>query len=213
MEGIIGGLILLLIWHTLRAAFSEIQTGPSLYQQAQDCAAAGEYAVAEQHLRRLVSAIENRDGYDAITVAICLRQLGWLKFNGGDKAAAQQIFQRVLAIQEKELGANSPDLVSTLELLIRLSREQGNHTLAVDLSRQLLSVRAAAFGPADPGASAAHNLLGLVLFEFADYAGAECAFRKARKPQHLQVLKNMSHASYGISRPHWLKWDAWKRQR
>jgi len=118
----------------------------ALNHQAEESASSGNYPLAEKKLLALVNMAERQDGRDGMAVAVYLRRLARLKFEQGDNPAAESLLQRVLTIQEKNLSPRSPDRISTLEWLAHLSQTKGDLDGAVNLTRQILGIRAAAHG-------------------------------------------------------------------
>ena len=131
---------------------------------------------------------ERQDGRDGMAVAVYLRRLARLKFEQGDNAAAESLLQRVLTIQEKNLSPRSPDRISTLEWLAHLSQTKGDLDGALNLTRQILGIRAAAYGEDDLGA--ANTPITVLAF----YSGRNATMNLRRRHSfaHWKSVKNIA---------------------
>ncbi len=73
-----------------------------------------------------------------------------IAYERGDDAEAEQIYKRALAIKEKVLGPDHPDVAMTLNNLVVLYKSQGKYTEAEPLYRRTLSIFEKALGPTHP---------------------------------------------------------------
>ena len=71
-------------------------------------------------------------------------------YQAGKYAAAIPLAQRSLAMREKELGPNHPDVATTLNNLAVLYSEQGEYGRAEPLYVRALAIREKALGPPIP---------------------------------------------------------------
>src|SRR5262249_38563035 len=68
----------------------------------------------------------------------------------GQYAKAEPIYQRALAIQEKDLGPEHPDVASSLNGLAGLFRAQGQTARTEPPHQRALAIREKALGPEHP---------------------------------------------------------------
>ena len=68
----------------------------------------------------------------------------------GKHAAAEPLYKRALAINEKALDPDHPDLATTLDNLAELYRAQGKYAAAEPLHKRSLAIREKALGPEHP---------------------------------------------------------------
>src|SRR6266705_554827 len=71
-------------------------------------------------------------------------------YNAGKYAEAVPLAQRALAIREKALGPDHPDVASLLNNLAELYRAQGRYADAEALFKRSLAIREKALGPDHP---------------------------------------------------------------
>ncbi len=108
--------------------------GAQAYQQ-------GRYAQAEKSwLAALEQAKEFGD--DNFLLATSLNNLAGLYQDQGRYAEAEPLFQRSLAIAEKALGPEHPDVATSLENYAFLLREMGRDTEAEKLEERARAIRA-----------------------------------------------------------------------
>ncbi len=84
-----------------------------------------------------------------------------------------------LAIRERELGADHPDVAASLNALGVALRETGEYKEAETVLRRALLLRQGALGSRHPGVAESLNDLGTVLWKQGDVAGAEPLIREA----------------------------------
>ena len=99
--------------------------------------------------------------------------------NQGNPAAAISILERVLSIQESNLGTNSTDLLQTLDLLSQLLRGKADFGGSVAMLRRMLTVQFAAYGQDDLRIAPVYNSLGLVLHQNSSLEESIYAFRRS----------------------------------
>ena len=68
----------------------------------------------------------------------------------GKYAEAEALYKRALAIREKALGADHPDVAETLYNLAVVYRPQGKYADAEALYKRALAIREKALGPDHP---------------------------------------------------------------
>jgi tetratricopeptide (TPR) repeat protein len=103
-------------------------------------------------------------------------------------AAARPLFERALAILEKVLGPEHPDLVQSLNNLGLLLLDQGEFAGARPVLERALAIREKVLGPEHPDLVLSLNNLGLVLRHQGDFAGARLLFERALEISPASVL-------------------------
>ena len=97
----------------------------------------------------------------------------------GRYAEAIPLAQQVLAMREKALGPDHPDVAGSLNNLAELYNEQGRYAEAEPLYKRALAIRERALGPDHPDvAQALNNLAGLYENQ-GRYAEAEPLYKRA----------------------------------
>ncbi len=105
--------------------------------------------------------------------ALHLNRLGLHLYTMGEYAQAEPLFQRSLAIREKALGKEHPDVATSLNNLAELYRTQGQYAKAEPLYQRSLAIREKALGKEHPDvAESLNNLAGLYDTQ-GQYAKAE----------------------------------------
>ena len=79
-----------------------------------------------------------------------LDNLAWLLHARGRYAEAEALYKRALAIEEKAVGPNHPNVATTVNNLARLYRSQSRYGEAEQLHRRALTIREQALGAAHP---------------------------------------------------------------
>jgi tetratricopeptide (TPR) repeat protein len=94
-------------------------------------------------------------------------------------ADAEPLYRRSLAIQEKALGPNHPDVANSLNNLALLYQTKARYADAESLLNRSLAIGENVFGPDNPGvATSQSNLANLYVFQ-ARYADAETLYKRA----------------------------------
>lgn len=115
-------------------------------------------AVAKQALRE----VENTGGVDPTSVAIAASTLGICHYYNGEYAEAEPLYIRALAIFEKALGPEHPDVVSSVYNLAELYYVLGRYAEAEPLLERALAIIKHARGPNHRSVAAIlNNLAGL----------------------------------------------------
>src|SRR5438445_648492 len=83
-------------------------------------------------------------------------------YNQGNYPQATIIFSRALAIREKTLGPNHPDVAVSLNNLAALYRTQGQYAQAEPLYKRSLAIFEKALGPDHPDVAVTQNYLALL---------------------------------------------------
>jgi tetratricopeptide (TPR) repeat protein len=109
----------------------------------------GELAQAEQAYRAAVEEALAL-GDDDLRVATSLTELGQLKVRQGDFEQAEELLSRALAIRQRKLGAEHPELTILLENLARLCFNRNDCAAATPLLTRLLAVKERTLGEEHP---------------------------------------------------------------
>ena len=135
-----------------------------------------------------------------------LNNLAALYRTQGRYAEAEPLYKRSLAIREKALGPDHPDVAQSLNNLAVLYEEQGRYADAEPLYKRSLAIREKALGPDHPDVAQSLNNLAELYKEQGRYADAEplykrslAIYEKALGPDHPDVadaLNNLA-ALYG----------------
>ena len=146
---------------------------------------AGVYARARQ-VRRRRAALQARAG-DQGEGARCKTTPMWphpsttwpsVYDDQGRYADAEALYKRALAIAEKALGQDHPDVGTTLNNLARVHRNQGKYADAEPLYKRSLAIREKAFGAVHPAVAMTFDNLAILS---ASSGNAENALTYSRK--------------------------------
>jgi len=110
-------------------------------------------------------------------LAASLEHLGALD-QAQHRPAAEPLFQRALAIEERTLGPNAPELANTLNSLGTLNGYRGDFAQAERLLGRALRIREAALGPQHPDVAVTLNNLAIVKAYQGKPAEAEPLFKR-----------------------------------
>jgi hypothetical protein len=80
-------------------------------------------------------------GPEHLEVAYSLHALGYRYARQSDVAAAEALYLRALAIQERTLGAEAPELATTLDDYAALLRQTGRVVEAAEVERRATAIR------------------------------------------------------------------------
>ena len=92
---------------------------------------------------------------------------------------AEMLYQRALAIFEKVLGPEHPDVASSLNNLAALYEDQGRYAEAQPLFRRALAVNEKVLGPDHPDVATSLNNLAALYDDEGNYAQAELLYQRA----------------------------------
>jgi CHAT domain-containing protein/Tfp pilus assembly protein PilF len=124
-------------------------------------------------------------------------------YTQGRYAEAEPLYKRALAISEKALGPDHPDVASSLDNLAEMYVHQGRCAEAEPLHKRALAISEKALGPDHPTvADSVHNLAN-VYSTRGLYAEAELLYEralaikeKALGPDHPTVARSLSCLAY-----------------
>ena len=127
-------------------------------------------------------------------MATSLNNLAVLYRAQGRYAEAEPLYKRSLAIDEKALGPEHPDVGTALNNLAGLYQAQGRYAEAEPLVQRSLAIREKALGPEHPDVATSLNNLAALYRDQGRYAEAEPLYRrslaideKALGPEHPDV--------------------------
>ena len=121
-------------------------------------------------------------------------------YQAGRYAEAVTLVQRILAIQEKALGPDHPDVATSLNKLALLYQAQGDYRSAAPLFQRSLAIREKALGPEHPDVATSLNNLGGLYKDQGDYGRAAPLYQrslaiveKALGPEHPHFATSLSN--------------------
>ena len=100
-------------------------------------------------------------------------------FAQGRYAEAEPLYKRALAISEKALGPDHPDVGSSLNNLAMLYESQGRYAEAEPLYKRALAISEKALGPDHPDVGSSLNNLAMLYFVQRDWARAADFWRRS----------------------------------
>jgi tetratricopeptide (TPR) repeat protein len=147
--------------------------GWSLYYVGQQLIHLGD----EEGARRIEEAqriFESRLGPDCLGVVWCLNDRAFVQHFLRDYTEAQVLFDRSLAIRERTLPENHPEIASALSNAGYVRVKNGDYENARPLLERALEIRESVQGPE-------HPLMVLTLHSFAEMAWRQNDLEKARQ--------------------------------
>ena len=167
-------------------------TAKFFYLKAQNFELQINYPEAERYYRK-AAAIEDQDPFYLDAHATILQKMG-------QYADAEPLFRRALAIDEKALGKDHPDVASSLNNLALLLYSQGKYGEAEPLCRRALAIHEKALGKDHPDVAIDLNNFALLLYSQGKYGEAEPLYRralvireKALGPDHPDVATSLNN--------------------
>jgi len=129
-----------------------------------------------------------------------MNQLGlWLKYRA-EHSEAEPLLRRSLAISEKVLGPEAPDVATSLNNLALLYRAQGQYEKAAPLHERALAIWEQALGPEHPHVATSLNNLAGLYDNQGQYGKAEPLYEralaireKALGPEHPDVATSLNN--------------------
>jgi serine/threonine-protein kinase len=111
--------------------------------------------------------------------AASLNSLGMLLSDMGRYEEAQKVHERVLALRQKSLGSEHPDVATTLNNLGGVLFYLGKYEEARQMHARTLALREKILGPEHPHVAASLNNLGLALWKLGQLEEARAAHERA----------------------------------
>jgi tetratricopeptide (TPR) repeat protein len=139
-------------------------------------------------------------GFESEEAARLLDLAGYYLNDRARFSEAERLFQRALAIRERVLGPDHPDVAESLNNLAALYYHQGKYTEAGPLSHRALAITEKARGPEHPHVAIRLNNLAALYNEEGKYAEAEPIHQRALAirektlgPDHPDVATSLSN--------------------
>ncbi|SEP42902.1 tetratricopeptide repeat protein [Nitrosovibrio sp. Nv6] len=162
------------------------------YQLGQLAISRIDYESANRHYRQAANLQPDNPLY--------LNAAGLIAHTMGHYARAEPLFHQALAIREKTLGPDHPDVASSLHNLAELYRAQGQYEKAEPLFQRALAAREKAFGHDHPHVATSLNNLAALYRVKGDYEKAETLLcqalairKKALGPNHPHVATSLNN--------------------
>jgi len=132
--------------------------------------------------------------------ALLLNDGGYYLYERGHYYEAEPLYQRALALREKVLGAEDPDVATSLNNLALLYQNQGKYAQAEPLYQRALALREKVLGPDHPDVAGSLNNLATLYKHQGRYAEADPPFQralaiweKALGPEHPDVATSLNN--------------------
>ena len=139
----------------------------------------GQYDKARLHLNRALALRRERLGDPHVDVARSLIALGYVMVDGGEFAAAEELFREALTAQRSLFGSQHLEVAASLNGLGHTLASQANYDGAERVFREALAIRRTQFGAEHRDVAVVLNRLGMVLREKGHYDEAESLHRQA----------------------------------
>jgi tetratricopeptide (TPR) repeat protein len=139
------------------------------------------WAVCDRLLPQAYACAEliNRWSFESSAAAGLLNDAGVYLYERGRYTDAEPLYQQALAIREKTLGPEHPDLAQSLNNLAGLYATQGRYIKAEPLYQRALAIREKALGPEDRDVAWSLNDLGVLYYSQDQYGKAEPLLQRA----------------------------------
>ena len=138
--------------------------------------------------------------FDSQAAGDLLGKLGRYLYDRGLYEEAEPLYQRSLAIEEKALGPDHPDVATTLNNLARLYKSRGRYEEAEPLYQRSLAITEKALGPDHPSVAITLNNLAELYKSQGRYEEAEPLYQrslaiteKALGPDHPSVAITLNN--------------------
>jgi tetratricopeptide (TPR) repeat protein len=142
----------------------------------------------------------NKWGLEFTEAALLLNQVGLYLHDRARYAEVKPLYQRALAIREKALGPDHPDVAQSLNNLAALYDAQGQYARAEPLYQRALAIVEKALGPDHPHVATSLNNLAFLYKVQGQYARAEPLYQRALGireqalgPDHPDVAQSLNN--------------------
>jgi tetratricopeptide (TPR) repeat protein len=136
-------------------------------------------------------------------IAKVLNQKVFKLFNEGRYNEAIPIAEKALAIREKNLGLEHPEVATSLNNLAWLYKKIGDYSRAEPLFKKSLRILEKVYGPKHPRVATGVNNLAQLYSDLRDYARAEPLYKraldireKALGPEHSDVATSLNNLAW-----------------
>ena len=106
-------------------------------------------------------------------------QLGWINDKLGNYTEAISFYKKGLAIDEKTLHINHPELATTYDNVGSVYNQLGDYTEALSFHQKALSIYRKTLPPDHSDLAASLNNIGLVYFKLNEYSKSESSHKEA----------------------------------
>ncbi len=144
------------------------------------------------HAQAMLSIVSRSEGPEGLKTANALLSMAHAYHEMGKLELAEQAFQRALAIREKRLGADHPNVGVVVAALATLYGTQGRYDEAIASFRRALKIEEEALGLNHPSLATTLTNMSFTLLEQENYAEAQAVSERAAK---------LLEASYGPDHP------------
>lgn len=174
-------------------------------------AARGAYAEATSHLERALKIATLRPG-SAMTgearvlACICERELGVMRWTGGDVHGARKLFEQALASHTEHFGLEHIETAEVLNVFATLTWTSGDYEAALPLYERSLEVSRRVLGPEHPNTARTMNNYGILLVDQGRGSEARPLFDQALRiydevfgsmnPHSAMVLTNLGNLHF-----------------
>ena len=155
------------------------------------------YAAAATHYRHAAAVVPQEE---ALTQAAYLNAEGVAWMAAGQYADAQPPLEHALALREKVLGPEHPDVAQSLNNLAELYHAQGRYADAEPHYQRALAIQEKVLGPEHPDVATSLNNLAALYHAQGRYAEAEPLYQralaiweKALGPEHPDVATSLNN--------------------
>ncbi len=160
------------------------QTEPAsglLIEQGNSFSSRGEYDRAAEAYQKAIDADTQQFGADSPRIAIDVLNLAWLYRDRieSKRSQAEPLFERALAIREKSLGPDAPQVAEVLSDEALLFFYEGKSERGVSIALRALAIQKKATGPDSLEVSTTLNRLGLCQRDLSQFPQAEASLQRA----------------------------------
>jgi len=125
--------------------------------------AKGNHSAAKETLQQLIQLLEERS--DDVGVARALDRLGLVCLRGGDFSKAEEAYKRAIALKEKVLGPDKPEVAQSLEGLATSYRARKDFDRGAPIYKRALTIYGQASGVNSPAFQQASVGFACLAFE------------------------------------------------
>lgn len=147
----------------------------------------------------LEKAVEQFGEADSAT-ALVWHRIGLYNYHKGNYDEAESLTKRALAIREKTLGPEHPEVAKSLVNLAIFYRKQGKYAEGEPLCKRALAIAEKVLGPEHPDVAASLENLAILYSDQGKYAEAELFYKralaiweKALGPEHPDVAMSLNN--------------------
>jgi CHAT domain-containing protein/Tfp pilus assembly protein PilF len=162
-----------------RSAFCQSDDVSNLQREVSQLVKAGRDNEALAVGQRYLKAARARYGEQEVEYARATSWLGHVYMSLNRFAEAEPLYARTVAILERRLGHDDPNVGATLNDLAALYRELGRFEEAHALYDRVLAIGERTFGPQHPNVGAVLNNIALLYKSEGHYREAETYFKRA----------------------------------